>query len=75
MDPTLRDEIMKGVEWDTFPSSKKGGQMAGVPKGVTLSHPDYGFSVTVAEHRSQIENKHMAVYLFEMFLDQIHGPV
>ncbi len=66
----IPDEILKMIEWESFPlSTKKGGQTVGVIRyGYTLKCDPLGFEVSVNYYRSQLKNKELCLTLFELFL-------
>lgn len=69
--PLTREQIdqLKG-ELQCKPSSENryGGQVVGTARGVTISHPDFGFKLELYEFRTQAENFKIARELFEYFL-------
>jgi hypothetical protein len=67
-----KQEILKGIVWKKESVQPYGGQHVGVPvPRITLSHPDFDFSISSAEFRSQIKNREVLYTLFELFLDEI----
>ncbi len=46
-----------------------GGQQCGIPTDVILKCDEIGFSVHVSKFRSQMENRKLAMLMFELYLD------
>lgn len=62
-------EIKKGCVFDVIRKQPYGGQHVGImPKQIRLTHEDLGFSVTVDRYRSQIDNRELAMTIFELYL-------
>ena len=65
----LKKEIYQTLEWKSYPNYPKGGQQVGIgPRGVTLTHKDFDFEISVGSFRTQSQNKEMCMNLFELFL-------
>lgn len=64
----LPPEILKGLVKKVYP--EPGGQQAGMSYGITLSHPDMGFSITINCHKSQVKNFNFAMSVFELYFEE-----
>jgi len=57
------------VKWETPSKYTTGGQQVGfVSKGVRLIHDDLEFDLTITRYRSQLQNRELAMTLFELYL-------
>ena len=63
------DAIKKGVKWENPIRVPSGGQSCGVmPRGVRLIHEDLEFDLTINRYRSQLQNRELAMTLFELYI-------
>lgn len=68
----IPEEILKGLEKESYPKTKLGGQTVGLnSNGITLSHYDLGFSISIQHYRSQLKNLEFAMTVFELYYDEI----
>lgn len=60
------------IVWDTVNWGRKGGMTVNLnDPAVRLICEEAGFEIMVRAHRSQLENKRLAMTLFELYLDEI----
>jgi len=63
------EQLKKEVKWETVRKTPYGGQQVGVPSiGVKLIHEDTEFELTINRYRSQLQNRELAMILFELYL-------
>ena len=71
-----KSEVIKQFKQEavrsSFPIHPKGGQTVGrTTSGITLEHKDLGFSISINNYRSQLQNLELAYTLFELYLEEI----
>lgn len=65
-------EILDGLKRESFSVKPRGGQSVGVVGGgITLTHEELGFSISVEAHRSQFKNLDFAMIIFELYLQEM----
>lgn len=66
------EEILKGVEWVAAEPKHPGGQQCGIPiRGQMLVHADMGIKISISVHRSQMQNRKLAMQLFELAVMEV----
>lgn len=65
----LIKELMTKIIKKTYPPEIKGGQHAGVSKGVTLYCEELDIEISISSHNSQYKNLKLALTLMELALD------
>lgn len=65
-------EILDGLKKEVYPKVKTGGQTVGLNCGITLSHEDLGFSISIGHSKSQIKNLDFAMTVFELWFHEIN---
>ena len=70
--PEIKKEILDNVKWESVNPHKLGGQSCGMPimiqRGVS---EDIDLTIEICYHRSTIENRKLAIKLFEKAVDEI----
>ena len=67
----IPEHILKGLKKETYPKELKGGQSVGrISPGITLTHEDLNFSITVECGKSQFRNYEFALIVFELYLQE-----
>jgi protein subunit release factor B len=68
------ENLTNQIKFERYPPQvTSGGQSVGVPlnQGVKLTCPETDFSVTVTYHRSQLQNRELALKLYKQFLEDV----
>lgn len=67
----LKEEILKGVKYETWPKRVVGGQQTNGPiiHGIRAYHDDFPFEVCCHEFRTQLQNQDICYQAFELFVD------
>ena len=69
MTPEEREQCKQQMKIESWPIAPTGGQQAGtMPRGIRLVHEETDFDLKIYRYRSQIQNKELAITLFELYL-------
>lgn len=65
-----KEEIIKGIIWESYPKKQSGGQTCGrISSGATLRHEELEIEISISIHRVQLKNKEECLKLFNAYFD------